>query len=140
MSYYECKRCNFRSKQKTGMIRHLTRKNKCIKNIQSYKYSDDELYNLSLILIKEDELNKASLNKCSLCDKNFSTKGNLKKHIKKHEDGTIPYNQNLLDDTLINTKSGKKLAKEMTDWKLMNDKVKPKLQELVKNGFVVLKY
>jgi len=105
MSYYECKRCNFRSNQKTGMIRHLTRKNKCIKNIQSYKYSDDELYNLSLILIKEDELNKASLNKCALCDKNFSTKGNLKKHIKKHEDGTIPYtscNEDLMDDTIIN--------------------------------------
>ena len=102
MSYYECKRCNFRSKQKTGMIRHLTRKNKCIKNIQSYKYSDDELYNLSLKLMKEDELDNASLNKCTLCDKNFSTKGNLKKHIKKHEDGTIPYNQNLLDDSIIN--------------------------------------
>jgi len=43
-----------------------------------------------------------------------------------------------LDDTLINTKSGKKLAKEMTDWKLMNDKVKPKLQELVKNGYSII--
>ena len=43
-----------------------------------------------------------------------------------------------LDDTLINTKSGKKLAKEMTDWKLMNDKVKPKLQELVKKGYSII--
>jgi len=105
MSYYECKRCNFRSKQKTGMIRHLTRKNKCIKNIQSYKYSDDDLFNLSLNLIKEDELNNDSLNKCNLCNKNFSTKGNLKKHIKKHEDGLIPNiicDEDLLDYTNIN--------------------------------------
>ena len=43
-----------------------------------------------------------------------------------------------LDDTLINTKSGKKLAKEMTDWKLMNDKVKPKLQDLVKKGYSII--
>ena len=101
MSYYECKRCNFRSKQKTGMVRHLTRKNKCIKNIQSYKYNDDELNNLSLILIKEEDLDNNMQNKCNLCNKKFSTKGNLKKHIKKHEDGLIPYdslNNDLLDD------------------------------------------
>ena len=30
MSYYQCKRCLFISKQKTGMIRHLERKNKVI--------------------------------------------------------------------------------------------------------------
>jgi bifunctional polynucleotide phosphatase/kinase len=43
-----------------------------------------------------------------------------------------------LDDTLITTKSGKKLAKEMTDWKLMNDKIKPKLQELEKKGYSII--
>ena len=92
MSYYQCYRCNFISKQKTGMIRHLDRKNKCIKNIQSYKYSDDELYKLSLTSIKEnsndDELSNE--NECKYCFKTFSTKGNLKKHIIKHEDGSIP--------------------------------------------------
>ena len=48
MSYYQCQRCFFISKQKTGMIRHLDRKNKCIKNIQSYKYPDHELRRMSL--------------------------------------------------------------------------------------------
>ena len=87
MSYYECKRCNFQSKQKTGMIRHLTRKNKCIKNIQSYKYNDEDLYNLSLIILKDD-INKNKY-ECNICYKYFSTKGNLKKHITKHDDGTL---------------------------------------------------
>ena len=90
MSYYQCYRCNFISKQKTGMIRHLDRKIKCIKNIQSYKYSDDELYKLSLTSIKENSFDNELLNECKYCYKQFSTKGNLKKHIIKHEDGSIP--------------------------------------------------
>ena len=80
------------------MIRHLDRKNKCIKNIQSYKYSDDDLYRMSLELIKnkDNKLNDRVINtnsnkhQCIYCFKFFSTKGNLKKHINKHEDGSIP--------------------------------------------------
>jgi len=99
MSYYQCQRCFFVTKQKTGMIRHLDRKNKCIKNIQSYKYPDYELYKMSLEIKKDNlklvpketniEKNKMS-NQCKYCFKCFSTKGNLKKHLNKHEDGTIP--------------------------------------------------
>ena len=80
------------------MIRHLDRKNKCIKNIQSYKYSDDDLYRMSLELIKnkDNKLSSRVINtnsnkhQCIYCFKFFSTKGNLKKHINKHEDGSIP--------------------------------------------------
>lgn len=99
MSYYQCQRCNFTCKQKTGMIRHLERKNKCIKNIQSYKYPDEELYKMSLEIVKNNKklickdvninINK-NKHQCTYCYKNFSTKGNLKKHINKHEDGSIP--------------------------------------------------
>ena len=97
MSYYQCQRCMFISKQKTGMIRHLDRKNKCIKNIHSYRYPDQELYKMSLEIIKEnDKLISndvkicSSKHQCTYCLKYFSTRGNLKKHINKHEDGTIP--------------------------------------------------
>ena len=102
MSYYQCQRCDFKCKQKTGMIRHLNRKKKCIKNIKSYKYTDEELYNISLNIIKDNyEYSLDTFdNKCTLCNKVFSTKGNLKKHLKKHEDGSIPIIEsiNLEDD------------------------------------------
>jgi len=100
MSYYQCQRCLFISKQKTGMIRHLDRKNKCIKNIQSYKYPDDVLYKMSLEMVKNNNnklicnnvnpIKNKSKNKCKYCFKCFSTKGNLNKHLNKHEDGSIP--------------------------------------------------
>ena len=102
MSYYECQRCLFISKQKTGMIRHLERKNKCIKNVQAYKFTDEQLYHKSLVMIKKEEkinFNQLQLtfelppkkkNKCKFCLKYFSTKGNLNKHILKHENGSIP--------------------------------------------------
>ena len=102
MSYYECKRCKYQSKQKTGMIRHLTRKNKCIKNLQSYKYTDEELYNLSLQLMKGDiNIHNNNPNICSICTKKFSTKGNLNKHVRKHENGSIP-NIPIIDNVLDN--------------------------------------
>ena len=91
MSYYQCQRCNFTTKQKTGMIRHLSRKNKCVKNIKAYKYTDEEIYNMSLRIIRDNNDYTLDIlhNKCTLCNKVFSTKGNLKKHLKKHEDGSI---------------------------------------------------
>lgn len=119
MSYYECRRCNFQTKQKTGMIRHLTRKNKCVKNIHSYKYSDEELYNMSLVILKNDIQMKN--NRCTICLKYFSTKGNLKKHIKKHEDGTIP-NIPVLDeeeDFIDNTEELLHSANEEINTKFM---------------------
>ena len=136
------------------MIRHLDKKKKCIKNIQSYKYSDDQLYKMSLEIIKIDIINTNmttnpttnpttnmnmatnmdtnmatnmatnmdttmdtnmdrttntdtnmdmnsnnvvkticminDMNYCKYCFKHFSTKGNLKKHLNKHESGSIP--------------------------------------------------
>lgn len=55
MSYYECRRCLHRTKQKNDMSRHLNRKNKCTRNIESYKYSDDDINILSLKKINENE-------------------------------------------------------------------------------------
>ena len=49
MSYYECKRCGHITKQKIEMIRHLNRKNKCLRVINSYHYDESDIDNQSLI-------------------------------------------------------------------------------------------
>ncbi len=49
MSYYECKRCGHVVKQKVEIIRHLNRKNKCSRIINSYNYNDNELEKASMI-------------------------------------------------------------------------------------------
>lgn len=48
MSYYECYICSHKTKQKIEIVRHLSRKIKCERSIDSYKYSDDEVKTLSL--------------------------------------------------------------------------------------------
>ena len=49
MFYYVCKRCNYVSKQKIDMKRHLDKKKKCKLNPENIcSLSNDEMYNLSL--------------------------------------------------------------------------------------------
>ena len=80
MSYYECKRCKFRSKFKNDIRRHLDRKIKCGKDLDAYNYSDQELYKLSLIRIlikeKEDKINLT----CIHCKKVYSRLDSLNRH------------------------------------------------------------
>jgi len=51
MSYYICRRCNHKTKQKNDMKKHLNRIKKCNKNINAIFISDEELVELSLTRI-----------------------------------------------------------------------------------------
>jgi len=53
MSYYQCARCDYITKRNSDMSRHLARTRKCPRNLNSYKYSEEEIQNLSLILHKD---------------------------------------------------------------------------------------
>lgn len=77
-SYYECKRCFYKSYQKNDMKKHLDKKNLCIRTIKSYNYKDEDLYSLSLNRIK-----RTNNFTCTSCNKNFSNNNNLKRHIEK---------------------------------------------------------
>ncbi len=92
-SYYECKRCLFQTHQKNDMKRHLNKINKCTRNFESFKYKDEELNVLSLQII----YNKAKEYLCIGCNKKYSNKSNLERHVKEYCKNT----NNIKD--LINT-------------------------------------
>ena len=85
---YECKRCLHKTKQKIEMIRHLNRKNKCVRNnVDSMKYTDIELYELYIKKNMENDLVDLYVNDndnkliCSNCNATFHNKSNLNRHI-----------------------------------------------------------
>ena len=90
MSYYECYRCSHRTKQKIEILRHLNRKIKCERSIDSYKYTDDEIKTLSLEkknTNNEDNIvnskNLQNIYICEKCNKSYSRKFNLDRHKDK---------------------------------------------------------
>ena len=87
MFYYLCARCNHITNQKIEMKRHLDKIKKCTIKNENNILNDDELYNKSLE--KNYKLNDKSVDKkidkdyyCQQCNKKFSNKGNLNKHVK----------------------------------------------------------
>lgn len=102
MSYYECKRCNYKVRRNSDMKRHLDRKIKCPKNIESYKLTDEEIYDLSMIINKDNKIKNIIIKKdniCQYCSKVFSRLDNLKKHEKSS------CKKNILLENNLNTKS-----------------------------------
>jgi uncharacterized C2H2 Zn-finger protein len=70
------------------MIRHLARTRKCPRNLNSYKYTESDIQELSLILHKDpNSSTKKNITKedltCPTCQKIFSRKDNLNTHMKK---------------------------------------------------------
>ena len=76
MSYYQCIRCNYIAKRNSDMKRHLERKIKCFRNINSFKINETEIYKQSLTLKKEPLLdnidNNSSHSSSSIIDNNCS--------------------------------------------------------------------
>ena len=94
MSYYRCKRCNYKTKLKSDMKRHLTKQIKCGKDLDAYQYTDEELINISLTLIKEQKEEKDKNNniedknekniRCDYCKKDFSRIDSLNRHKRSY--------------------------------------------------------
>ena len=108
MNKYKCERCFYETNLYANMIRHINRKLKCKKRIESYQYSNDQLFILSIlsrdICIEKEELEKYKkscllydnkdsimdilsnincnfIKDCEFCSKEFSKCEDLKKHI-----------------------------------------------------------
>ena len=46
---YECMRCGYNTDKRSSMLTHINRKNKCPKKLDSFNYTDKEIYDLSLL-------------------------------------------------------------------------------------------
>lgn len=99
-SYYECKRCFYKCYQKNHMKNHLNKKKICEKKFEAYKYSDNDLMEMSLIRqykytdIKIFNNDKSTNNKieyiCKCCNKKLHTNSSLQRHMKLY----CKYNKN----------------------------------------------
>jgi len=78
-SHYKCIRCGYNTRLRSDMKRHLERKIKCCKLIDSYNYTDEEIYEKSLTM---NLINHNIENRCTKCDKLFSRSFNMKRHQK----------------------------------------------------------
>ena len=106
---YSCIKCNYKSNNYSDIKRHVIKKKTCLKNLESFKYSDDQILVLTLLsnndknnieneiehlkksssmnkskteLIKiMDTIEKKKLKKCLYCEKEFLKINDLKRHI-----------------------------------------------------------
>ena len=75
-----CKRCYYSTNKRSAMVMHLNRQKLCNKSTESYEYSDEEIYNVSLI----KNNSKITENMCKYCNKHYSTRYTLDTHIKEY--------------------------------------------------------
>ena len=47
---YLCKKCNLKTGHYNNLKKHLNNKKQCIKNLEAYKYSDDQILILTLLI------------------------------------------------------------------------------------------
>jgi len=79
-NYFECFRCNYRTDRSQVMKNHLNKNKKCEKiNIESIKYTDNEIYDMSTIKVY-----KRNNFKCENCNGRYANKSSLKIYMEKY--------------------------------------------------------
>jgi hypothetical protein len=101
MSYYQCKRCSHTCKQKIEMIRHLERINKCKRDVLSCNYSDQDIYDKSLIKIKYISIKNNLITKNNDTINNSVNNTNINS-INDNDNNNININKNNLNNYLTN--------------------------------------
>ncbi len=77
-SYYECKRCFSKFNQKIDILRHLSKKKKCTRTLESFQYKDSEIETFSLQIMNKKEKKKYI---CCYCNKEYKNNSVLNTHM-----------------------------------------------------------
>ena len=80
-SFFECKRCFYTCKQKNDMIKHINKKKKCNRKIESFNYADNDLSDLSLIRIYREAEEEHEKYVCKKCEIPFTHKKTYLEHV-----------------------------------------------------------
>ena len=110
-SNYKCERCCFDTKKYVNILRHMNKIKICPRKLGSYKYSDDQIFILTILprinnksIVEDDEIEKfnksnklyknkdqifnlfSEINKnrdriCNMCNVEFTNSESLKKHV-----------------------------------------------------------
>ena len=119
MSYYECKRCGHITKQKIEMIRHLNRKKKCLRVINSYNYNENEIEKASLIKhsYKQNNNNSQFIDLFNIDSNNISKQNQLILHHPNSENNNITDNitDNIIDNITHNNIDNNDTVNNNTD-------------------------
>ena len=115
MSYYECKRCGHITKQKIEMIRHLNRKKKCLRVINSYNYNENEIEKASLIKhsYKQNNNNSQFIDLFNIDSNNISKQNQLILHHPNSENNNIT--DNITDNITHNITDNNDTVNNNTD-------------------------
>jgi hypothetical protein len=84
MKKFPCKKCNKEFNRNEHLIRHINKKNSCLKNIPIIPNIPEYSKNGEFEEQKDKETNNLEKTKCKFCLKCYSTKYNLNKHLKNN--------------------------------------------------------
>jgi hypothetical protein len=148
---YQCHRCFYYCKNKKDMKKHLGRKNECVRNVDSYYYSDVQIQELSfknkqekdLIYVEtkdetdlvddkweysENSFNQLVLsykknNKkiCCFCKKEFFRKYELLRHLEKKQCGILK--EKTQNSTVQNTYIEKNIEQNIENQQINNQQI-----------------
>ena len=51
---YTCKKCSYKTQQFTDMVRHVNKRKFCIKKLDAYNYTDEEMLKMRDDFLRED--------------------------------------------------------------------------------------
>lgn len=103
LSYFKCQRCEYVSKQKINIKRHLAKVNKCIILNNYENKSEYQLYRESLIPLNLDNKIKEKNFCCERCEYKCSDKSNLSKHMKNSKRCKRVYEESIQNNNNIST-------------------------------------